>query len=212
MSSPDAYPLAPQGTGLRERRKTEKLNAIKQAARHLFETRGFHMTHISEVARVAEVGFGTVSAYASDKAGLAVMLFVDDLAHLAPPFLAPIKPDRSLLDQLMDDFSISFLFWANKPELSRIVLPLVNASGNPHVKMILERREHMHRCLCEWINRAKELRRMKNDFDSEHATQLIFSLYIHSIHEWFSADVTDPTMGLIRLRYLLELPVQRLEL
>ena len=205
-------PPAARGLGLRERRKMEKLDAIKQAARHLFETHGFHMTHISEVARVAQVGFGTVSAYAEDKAGLAVMLFVDDLAHLPPLFLAPIKPDRSLLDQLMDDFSVSFQFWTNKPELSRIVLPLVNASENLHVKMILERREHMRRCLTEWIDRAKELRRMKNDFDSGQAAELIFSLYIHAVHEWFSANVTDPMMGLNRLRYLLELPVQRLEL
>ncbi|MES2259491.1 MAG: TetR/AcrR family transcriptional regulator [Pseudomonadota bacterium] len=204
-------PVAGPGVGLRERRKTEKLDAIKQAARQLFETHGFHMTHISEIARVAQVGFGTVSAYASDKAGLAVMLFVDDLAHLPPLFLAPIAPDRSLLDQLMDDFSISFQFWASKPELSRVVLPLVNASGNPHVKMLLERREHMRRCLTEWINRAKELRRMKNDFDSVQAAEMIFSLYIHAIHEWFSAELTDPTLGLKRLRYLLELPVQRLE-
>ena len=205
-------PLLGRGIGLRERRKTEKLDAIKQAARQLFETHGFAMTHISEIARVAEVGFGTVSAYASDKAGLAVMLFVDDLAHLPPLFLAPIKPDRSLLDQLMDNFSVSFQFWASKPELSRVVLPLVNASSNPHVKMLLERREHMRRCLIEWIERAKELRRMRQDFDPEQAAELFFSLYIHSMHEWFSAELTDHTMGLDRLRYLLEIPVQRLEL
>jgi AcrR family transcriptional regulator len=204
-------PVAARAVGLRERRKTEKLDAIKQAARQLFETHGFHMTHISEIARVAQVGFGTVSAYATDKAGLAVMLFVDDLAQLPPQFLAPIKPDRALLDQLMDDFSVSFLFWTSKPELSRIVLPLVAASSNPHVRMILERRDHMGRCLTEWIDRAKQLRRMKNDFDSRQAAELIFSLYIHAVHEWFNAELTDPTLGLVRLRYLLELAVQRLE-
>jgi AcrR family transcriptional regulator len=205
-------PSAVSGMGLRERRKTEKLDAIKRAARHLFETHGFHMTRMSEVARVADVGFGTVAAYASDKAGLAVMLFVDDLAQLPPLFVAPIKADRPLLDQLMDDFSISFRFWASKPELSRIVLPLVNPSGNPHVQMILERRAMMRRCLIEWIDRAKELRRMRNDFNSEQAAELLFSLYIHSVHEWFSAEVTDPALGLDRLRFLLELPIQRLEM
>ena len=198
--------------GLRERRKLEKLDAIKRAARQLFETHGFHMTHISEIARVADVGFGTVAAYASDKAGLAAMLFVDDLAHLPPLFVAPIKPDRPLLDQLMDDFAVSFQFWASKPELSRIVLPLVRATGGPHIQMLLERRALMLGCLTEWIDRAKELRRMKSDFNSEQAAQLFFSLYIHSMHEWFTAELTDPTMGLGRLRYLLEIPVQRLEL
>lgn len=197
---------------LRERRKNEKLDAIKRAARYLFETQGFHKTRMSEVAKVADVGFGTVAAYASDKAGLAVMLFVDDLAQLPPLFVAPIKPDRSLLDQLMDDFSITFRFWASKPELSRIVLPLVNPSSHPHVQMILERRALLLRCLTEWIDRAKELQRMKSDFDSVQAAQLLFSLYIHSVHEWFNAELTDPAMGLDRLRYLLELPIQRLEL
>ncbi len=203
---------ATPGTGLRERRKTEKLDAIKRAARHLFETHGYHSTRMSEVARVADVGFGTVAAYASDKAGLAVMLFVDDLVQLPPLFVGPIKADRPLLDQLMDEFSVSFKFWASKPELSRIVLPLVSLRSSPHAQMILARREVMRRCLIEWIDRAKELRRMRTDFDSAQASELFFSLYIHAIHEWFNAELTDPQLGLDRLRFLLEIPVQRLAL
>ncbi|WP_324314775.1 TetR/AcrR family transcriptional regulator [Povalibacter sp.] len=201
-----------RGTGLRERRKNEKLDAIKRAARQLFATHGFHMTPMREIARVADVGFGTVAAYASDKAGLAAMLFVDDLTHLPPLFVAPIKPDRPVLDQLMDDFSVSFQFWASKPELSQIVLPMLNTSGNPHVQTIMERRAHLRQCLIQWLDRAKELRRMKSDFDSEQAAELFFSLYIHSLHEWLSADLADHTLGLDRLRYLLEIPVRQLEL
>lgn len=200
----------PRGTGLRERRKNEKLDAIKRAARELFATHGFHETPMREIARVANVGFGTVAAYASDKAGLALLLFVDDLAHLPPPFVGPIAPGRPMLDQLMDDFAVSFQFWAGNPPLSRIVLPMLNTSDNPHAQRIMERRAHLRHGLIDWLDRAKQQQRLRADFCSEQAAELFFSLYIHSLHEWLSAELTDHTMGLDRLRYLLEMPVQRL--
>ncbi len=69
---------------LRERNKAEKAQLIKEAARQLFSQNGYEATTMRDVAALADVGFGTISAYATDKAGLLAMLFVEDLEHLPP--------------------------------------------------------------------------------------------------------------------------------
>ena len=89
-----------------------------------------------EVARSADVGFGTVSAYASDKAGLAAMLFAEDLEQL-PPVFQEADPGRPLLDQVIENFTFTFRLWATKPELARVVLPMLGNTDSP-----LCRRDH----------------------------------------------------------------------
>ena len=99
-----------------------------------------------EIARVADVGFGTVSAYASDKAGLAAMLFVEDIDDLEPVF-TKIHPGVPLLDQVIDQFALIFRFWANKPDLSRVVLPMLGNTDGPYIELIMRRRAKIRQSL-----------------------------------------------------------------
>jgi AcrR family transcriptional regulator len=196
-------------SSLRERRKAEKLTAITKAARELFMTHGFHETPMREVARLADVGFGTVSAYATDKAGLAAMLFVEDLESLEPPFTV-MKPDVPLLDQVMDYFSSTFRFWASKPELSRIVLPKLGNTDNPYVATILKRRSLLRAALISWLFQAKQMQKVSANCNIEQAAELLFALYIGSVNEWLRSDLDDIQSGIDRLRYLMEIPVNAL--
>ncbi|UAJ10516.1 TetR/AcrR family transcriptional regulator [Glacieibacterium megasporae] len=196
--------------GLRERRKAEKVAAITKAARELFMTHGFHETPMREVARLADVGFGTVSAYATDKAGLAAMLFVEDLERLEPLFTT-VDPDASMLDQVMAYFSTTFRFWASKPELSRIVLPKLGNTINPYVATILKRRSMLRASMISWLFQAKQARRVSADCNIEQAAELLFALYIGSVNEWLSSGLDDVQSGIDRLRYLIEIPVNAFE-
>ncbi len=196
-------------SGLRERRKAEKLTAITRAARELFMTHGFHETPMREVARLADVGFGTVSAYATDKAGLAAMLFVEDLERLEPVFTV-VKPDEPLLNQVIDYFSFTFRFWANKPELSRIVLPKLGNTDNPYVATILKRRAMLRAALISWLFQAKQMRMISANCNIEQAAELLFALYIGSVNEWLRSDLDDVQSGIDRLRYLMEIPIKAL--
>ena len=196
-------------SNLRERRKAEKLAAITKAARELFMTHGFNETPMREVARVADVGFGTVSAYATDKAGLAAMLFVEDLERLEPLFTI-IKPDVPLLDQVMYYFSFTFRFWASKPELSRIVLPKLGNPNNPYLATILKRRAMMRAALISWLFQAKQMRMVSAKCNIEQAAELLFALYIGFINEYMSSGVDDIQSGIDRLHYLMEIPVNSL--
>src|SRR5450830_1162396 len=107
---------------LRERNKLNKAQVIRDASRRLFFEKGYEATTLREVAALADVGFGTVSAYATDKAGLLAMLFVEDLDHL-PALFDESDSKNEVLDQLLEAFAHLYAFWARSAELSRIVLP-----------------------------------------------------------------------------------------
>lgn len=194
---------------LRNRRKAEKLDAIRNAARELFATHGFHETPMREVARIADVGFGTVSAYASDKAGLAAMLFAEDLEQLAPVF-SDIDHDQPLLDQVIDNFAMTFRFWASKPELSRVVLPMLGNADKPYMDMIMRRRAGVRAALIAWLGKFQEKGTIAAGLDLEQAAELLFALYIACVNEWLNAHEQDVESGIERMRYLLEIPVAAL--
>jgi AcrR family transcriptional regulator len=202
------YQVPPANVGLRERNKAEKLSSIKKAARELFTTRGFHATPMREVARVADVGLGTVSVYATDKIGLLAMLFVEDLEHF-PPVFDGIGSSAPLIDQLMHAFGRMFSFWARYPELSSAVLyELQSPNSSLHVAAIMKRRAAVREEVSAWIAAQKSAKRVDQTVDADQAAETLFALYTSTVHEWLMANPIAIDAGLSRLRFLFELPVR----
>ena len=202
----DSSVISAAPTSLRERRKAEKFDAIRKAARYLFATHGFYKTPMREVARVADVGFGTVSAYAADKAGLAAMLFVEDLDQL-PAVFSDLSAGAPLLDQVIDNFSLTFRFWASNPELSRVVLSALGEPNRPFVDLILHRRASIRSALITWLRAFQQIKVITTDVNIEQAAELLFALYIACVKEWLSAGESDVESGIDRMRFLMEIPV-----
>jgi AcrR family transcriptional regulator len=210
MTRNTLQPSSPQkaAIGLRERKKLEKEHAIRNAARTLFTAKGYDATTLREVAELADVGFGTVFAYANDKAGLLAMLFVDDLKSLPPSFGRAIGK-RPILDQLTESFEALYEFWAKSPELSRIVLPQMEFyQPNPFAETILQRRQEIKSDLTKWLAQARLAGRIRRDVEPAQAAQMIFAIYTSSLREWILVEPLKIAAGVRRLRYLLELPLQ----
>jgi AcrR family transcriptional regulator len=210
MSNPQGQHEEPRSAGLRERKQAATLTSIKRAARELFTAHGYQATPIREVARVADVGFGTVSAYAVDKAGLAAMLFVDDLRDL-PPVFHDIDADLPLIDQLLTGFARLFRIWARNPDLSRAVLPqLETRRSNPHVEPILQRRRAIIDEISAWLRAAQAAGRVERSIDPAQAAETLFALYTSTVREWLLTEPLDTEAGPARLRYLFAIPVAAL--
>lgn len=198
--------IAPDRPGLRERKKSEKARVIRDAARHLFMTKGYEATTLREVAALADVGFGTVSAYATDKAGLLAMLFVDDLEHLAPLF-GDAAAKQDLAEQLTDTFMKLYEFWARNPELSRIVLPQMEFyNSNPFTEAILNRRRQLQADLAVWLTACQGTGRVATGIDTAQAAATVFSVYTSALRDWITGDPVVLADGRTRLLYLLALP------
>lgn len=198
---------APERPSLRERNKLNKAQLIRDASRQLFFEKGYEATTLREVAALADVGFGTVSAYATDKAGLLAMLFVEDLEHLGPPFSSSLTDD-SVMDQLIDAFATLYAFWARSPDLSRIVLPQMEFyNSNPYTESILRRRQQIQSDLAAWLKTGQEQNRIAPSVDTKQAAATLFAIYTSALRDWIIKEPLDLAQGRERLRYLLTIPM-----
>ena len=107
---------------LRERNKTDKLRRIKDAARELFVSNGFDETTTREIAIRAGVGIGTVFTYADNKRDLLFLVANDELAEVTAAAEASLRQDASCLQNLTGFFRHHYKFYAQQPELSRLLL------------------------------------------------------------------------------------------
>jgi AcrR family transcriptional regulator len=108
--------------GLRERNKNDKLRRIKDAARELFVKNGFDETTTREIAIRAGVGIGTVFTYADNKRDLLFLVANDELAEVTAAAEQGLREDASCLQNLVGFFRHHYKFFAQQPELSRLLL------------------------------------------------------------------------------------------
>ena len=117
-----APPRPREAAGLRERNKNDKLRRIKDAARELFVSNGFDETTTREIAIRAGVGIGTVFTYADNKRDLLFLVANDELADVTAAAEASLHKDAPCLQNLIDFFRHHYRFYAQQPELSRLLL------------------------------------------------------------------------------------------
>jgi AcrR family transcriptional regulator len=117
-----APPRPREPAGLRERNKNDKLRRIKDAARELFVSNGFDETTTREIAIRAGVGIGTVFTYADNKRDLLFLVANDELAEVTTAAEASLHKDAPCLQNLIDFFRHHYKFYAQQPELSRLLL------------------------------------------------------------------------------------------
>lgn len=89
--------------GRAERNKLERRQRMVDAARRLFREQGFDATTMSDIARAADVGKGTLFLHAASKDGLLVMVFEQDIGELIQAALHDLVPGAggALLDDLL---------------------------------------------------------------------------------------------------------------
>lgn len=201
----------PRRLGLRERNKIEKEKLIREAARKLFLKNGYEATTLREIAEEADVGFGTVSSYSSDKSGLLAMIYVEELKKL-PPLFATMPERGELLDQLVDGLGKLYAFWGHTPSLSRHVLQQLEFySTNPHVDAILARRSQAKGELADWLKRKKLAGLIAPQIDVDNAVDTLFAIYTSAVREWTVTAPSDLHQGTTRLRALMEIAVRGLQ-
>src|SRR5262245_14993822 len=83
----------------RERNKEDKLRRIKVAARTLFVAKGYDEATMREIARLADVGLGTLFLYAADKRDLLFLAFDDEHDRIVEA-VTTFSPSGALLNDL----------------------------------------------------------------------------------------------------------------
>ncbi len=206
MSDPMAV-----GLSVRERNKQDKLRRIKLAARELFIEKGFHEATTRGIAQRADVGFGTLFRYASDKRDLLFLIYNDDFDELADTAFAGRTEDAPLIDQLMQIFTNFYEFFAARPELARDLLREVSFfQGGEQADRFNGGVLRIERQFVDMISKMQQQGRIVQGEEPEAVFGVLWSIYRAQIREWLRQPDPDLDEGLETLRLYLRLVIEGL--
>ncbi len=205
-SGADEAPL-----GLRAKNKAEKLQRIRKAARALFVKRGYDDTTMRDIAKRADVGFGTLFTYASDKRDLLFLIFNDELDNVVDNAFLCAAKEQIFLDQLVAYFSGFYAFFAPQPELSRVVLREMTLYLKGHqAEQFQASCGRMTGHLATLVAQARAARWLGSREDAQIVAQALLSTFAAEIRRWIAADEPELKSGLTRLRRMLALQISGL--
>lgn len=111
----------PAPLGRRDRNKADKLRRIEQAARELFLEKGYDETTVREIAARADVGFGTIFAYVTDKAELVYLIRNNEMEALLADTLPRARAAATLEDQVLTVAEAVLRLFRGQTRLSKII-------------------------------------------------------------------------------------------
>jgi AcrR family transcriptional regulator len=111
--------------GLKERRIKEKdsrRKLILKSARALFFKKGFHKVTVDEIAKIAELGKGSIYLYFNSKEEIYAQILLNDIENLYQ-LVSPVFEKRGSTMDLLEEFSRIYVdFFLNEGELFRILI------------------------------------------------------------------------------------------
>jgi AcrR family transcriptional regulator len=186
---------------LRERNKLDKLRRIKEAASELFIRKGYDDTTTREIAMRAGVGLGTIFVYAATKRDLLFLLANDGLQEVAENAAGSVRPERGMLDNLLRIFQWHYRYFAQEPQISRLVLREMSFyDTGPEAKKYLKTRDRLIALIVDVVRVALEQKAISSPERPELIAWVIFSIYQIEVRHWLSSDELNLRRGLNALR------------
>lgn len=200
---------------LRERHKREKFEAIRDAAQRLFVTKGFDNTTTREIAKLADVGIGTVFSYAADKRDLLFLIVNDDVVQAIDSGREKAEGENELADAVVACFSQLYVMLERDPPLSRLMVKEFNFrdfnSLGPHTR----RFELIRRALIENVSavvkRAFAAGEIHSREDADFIGITLFSIYQSEIRRWLMNDFPEANDGIRSLHRAVNLLINGLQ-
>jgi AcrR family transcriptional regulator len=183
--------------GRRELNKIDKQRRITDAARAVFASKGYDEATTREIATRAKVALGTLFTYAADKRDLLFLVINPDYEAVARRAAEAVRPDASLLDNLLAAFRLLYEFFAESPLLSRLALREMQfyESGHQAQRFAATRARMM-----ETSNAIARHAQRRKDIGSAEKAELIgrviFSIYQVEVRRWLTTEPLDVAQGM----------------
>lgn len=207
-----AHPSSPPRTeGLRERNKREKRARIERAARELFERKGFEAATARAIAARARVGLGTLFLYARDKRELLFLVFAGEARRLFAEAERAIarRPERSLVDALMELFGRFLAFYAERPALAAALLREFFFRPSEPERLGALTREYVER-VAALVERARARGELRSDAPALLVAHALFAHYAYWTQAWLAARAVSREEAEAGLRAALALQIDGL--
>jgi AcrR family transcriptional regulator len=197
--------------GLRERKKQDKRQRIRAAARELFARQGYDDTTLRQIAQRAHVALGTLFSYAEDKRDLVFLVFNDELGPLTDAALAAPRPGAPLVEQLLAIFEAHYRHFARHLVISRLALQqLTFYSTGKQAEDFLAIRARLIAGIEQRVAEAQRAGQLRRRPDARLIARHIFFLYSAAIRWWIAGRAPRAAQGLAELRQLLQLQIEGL--
>ena len=194
---------------LRERNKAEKLARIRQAASDLFIEKGYDTTTMREIAQRADIGFGTLFTYASDKRDLLFLIFNFEITEVIEEAMRNATKHDVFLDQLVAFFRCFYKFFALRPALSRFVLrELTFYVEGKQAEQFQKSRDTLLQGLGVLTANAKAKHQLGSTESPEILARALLAIYTTELRRWLAADAPDLKAGSLQLRRMLQLVIE----
>src|SRR5215469_3644477 len=195
---------------LREQNKQRNFEHIKQAAKRLFEQKGYEETTTREIAEAAEIGTGTLFLYVRDKAELLLLVYADSLEELSASVFSTLPRDMMLLDTLIHVFSSFFRFYEQHPANARHFLKelLFHPGESKGHQSFASLNEKLVERLAHLVRHAQERGEVRDDVEPRLAATSFFALYFAAVTAWLGGFLLSETVSLAGLRALFDLQIR----
>ena len=175
----------------RAEQKEQTRRTILDAARALFEERGFDGASIRAIARRADVAAGTVLLHFEDKADLLHSALFEDLDSAIEEALQTV-PESTLADQLGHITRRMFAFYETRPKLSRVLLKESLFAAPPWAQRFSGQVAKVHARLAELAEQALARGEVAPDANLQRLGVAYFSFYYFALIAWVQGAHPDP--------------------
>jgi AcrR family transcriptional regulator len=199
--------VAGKQLSLRERNKLDKLRRIRAAAHKLFSQQGYDKTTTKEIAETADVGMGTLWAYASDKLDLLFLVYINLIEDvIAPSSFAGLPKESGLVAKLTHSFRNLYVFWSKDPSLARVVFKNMEFyQSGKNVAKFQSSREQFKSQINELVAEAQRNGEVRSNVSAPMVGNAIFALYSAQVRQWLDNEASQAEEGVQELQQMLQL-------
>ncbi|MGL4316112.1 MAG: TetR/AcrR family transcriptional regulator [Pseudomonas sp.] len=196
MSKSEQAPLAakaiPPTGGLRERNKREKLARITSAAAEVFASpKGFAGATTQEIARLADVGTGTLFAYITAKEDLLILVLRADMEEMMDGCLAEACNQEHLDDMIISYCLQAVAYWerdiATARELARHAMSVTDERRRADISYLMKK---ILRQLAQIIALGKTRREIRADVPALALARNIFAAHYLFTQQWLNGFIS----------------------
>ena len=172
-------------TGRRERNKEEKLARIEEAARALFQDKGYEATTTREIADRADIGTGTLFLYFPEKRDLLFMVMRSGLDRAMDEAFATL-PEGALVDSFAHVLGRLYAYYEADPRLGReFVREWMFVTGDRQVDVGRWGMSSLAR-FAGLVEAAQARGEATREVFSMHAAYQLFGIYYLGLVSWLS--------------------------
>jgi AcrR family transcriptional regulator len=199
-------PTAVAPKGRRELNREDKLRRIKAAARKLFIAHGYDEASTREIAIQAGVALGTLFLYAADKRDLLFLVVNDDFERVTSAAFAAVRPEATLLDNLLSAFRPLYGFFDRESRLARLALrEMMFYEAGDQATRFVKTRERMIALCGDIVRMAQAKREIRTKQDPDEIAAVLFAIFQIEVRRWLTPPIADVELGVRHLQRSFEI-------